>query len=291
MNRRFIFLVSFTIAGMILNTCSRFDDLILFSGSNPARVTDVDTSDLYTDLRNVSGLEWSIFKLPAEGVPLDCFYIKSEQTETDTGVRNIVLFFSGNDMSFWNNYGDWDCLRALGADFMTIDWRGYGRSLGEFTVTEESCYHDAEQAISYLTDSLDYSVNDICLTGFSMGSGVATEMAKRHDTRCLILFAPFVSMDAAASGITGGYNIPSNWLLDSEFNTIDKINAINQPVYFLAGKEDMLFPPEDNAVVLYNKAKNPKHLMLMDGMNHPGLIAKSCRLWQDTLAAFIADCR
>jgi len=194
-------------------------------------------------------------------------------------------------MSFWNNYGDWDCLRALDADFMTIDWRGYGRSLGEFTVTEESCYLDAEQAISYLIDSLDYSINDICLTGYSLGSGIATEMAKRHDTQCLILFAPFASINVAANGITGGYNIPANWLLDAEFNTIDKIRAINQPVYLLAGKEDMLVPPEDNAVVLYNEAKNPKHLMLMNGMNHPRLIAKSCHLWQDTIAAFIADCR
>jgi fermentation-respiration switch protein FrsA (DUF1100 family) len=72
----------------------------------------------------------------------------------------------------------------------------------------------------------------------------------------------------AANGMTGGYNIPSYWLLNSSFDNISKIADTNQQLFIIAGEEDMLFPPQDHTVKLFNKAKEPKHHMIVPGFGH-----------------------
>ena len=112
-------------------------------------------------------------------------------------------------------------------------------------------------------------------------------MAKRHSTLHTVLFAPFTSISVAAHGITGGYNIPSHWLLNSSFDNISKIASINQALFIIAGKEDMLFPPDDHAVKLYKKAADPKHLMIIPGFGHPKFITKSFTNWKDSVSSFL----
>ncbi|MBN1757725.1 MAG: alpha/beta hydrolase [Chitinispirillaceae bacterium] len=263
------------------------DNMFLFTGSNPAYFDAVDTTELYNELRDNSDIRWRIFRIPAPGVPMDCFAIQQDRLPEAVAAARVILFFSGNDVSFWNNYGEWKCLSDLDADFMTIDYRGYGRTLGKFTTSEESCYDDAQRAFSYLTDSLGYHRDSVTLVGFSLGTGVAVETAKRLKTVRQILFAPFTSIQVVANGITGGYNIPSRWLLESRFDNIRKITEIDQPLFILAGEDDMLFPPQDHAVKLYGKAEEPKHLMLIPGYDHPMFITKSFRHWRDSIVTFI----
>ena len=227
--------------------------MLLFTGANPSITNEINTSLLYTDLRNNPELKWRIFSIPAPKVSMDCFIIQRDSLPTMTPSAHVILFFNGNDISFWHNYGEWKYLSSLGADFMTIDSRGYGRTLGKFNATEQSCYEDAERALGYLTGSLGYSEDSIFLFGFSLGTGIATEMAKRHKTSHTVLFAPFASIEVASNGITGGYNIPAYWLLNSSFDNISKIADINQPLFIIAGKEDMLFPPQDNVVKLFDR--------------------------------------
>lgn len=286
MNNGVSVLSAAAVIGILLFSCSNFDNMLLFTGSNPLLASDVDTSLLYTELQKSSDISWRVFSLPAPELSMDCFIIQKNNSPAIRSSR-VVLFFNGNDVSFWYNYGEWKCLSSLGTDFMTIDYRGYGRTLGKFTTTEQSCYEDAERALLYLIDSSGYSIDSISLAGFSLGSGVAIEMAKRHSTSHTVLFAPFTSISVAAHGITGGYNVPSTWLLNSSFDNISKIASINQALFIIAGKEDMLFPPDDHAVKLYKKAAVPKHLMIIDGFGHPKFITKSYSNWKDSVSSFL----
>jgi pimeloyl-ACP methyl ester carboxylesterase len=256
-------------------------------GNNPITVNEVDTSLLYTELQSNPQLQWRIFSISAVQVDMDCFFIQKNNQAAMVPSGRVILFFTGNDVSFWYNYGEWRCLSSLGVDFMTIDYRGYGRTLGKFTTTEQSCYEDGERAFVYLTDSLGYSEDSISLVGFSLGTGIAIEMAKRHKTSNTVLFSPFTSVSVASNGITGDYNVPAHWLVNSSFDNISKIAAINQPLFIIAGKEDMLFPPQDHAVKLYEKAKDPKHLMILSGYGHPKFLMKSYADWKDSVSMFL----
>lgn len=269
-------------------SCSQLDNTLLFTGGNQSIANEVDTSLLVKELQNNPKIQWRIFSIPAQQVAMDCFIIQKDSSPTIISTARIILFFNGNDASFWYNWGEWKSLSSLGTDFMTIDYRGYGRTLGKFTTTEKSCYEDAERAFAYLIDSLGYHKDSISLVGFSLGSGVATEMAKRNRTSHTVLFAPFASISAAANGITGGYNIPSYWLLNSSFDNISKIAEINQPLFIIAGEEDMLFPPHDHAVKLFNTAKEPKHLMIISGFGHPYFITNSYSSWKDSVSNFLS---
>jgi pimeloyl-ACP methyl ester carboxylesterase len=169
MNKGISSLSAAFLIGVLLFSCSKFDNMLLFTGSNPLLAGDVDTSLLYTELQKASHISWRIFSLPAPEISMDCFIIQRNNSPAIKASR-VVLFFNGNDVSFWYNYGEWKCLSSLGTDFMTIDYRGYGRTLGKFTTTEQSCYEDAERAILYLIDSLEYSIDSISLFGFSLES-------------------------------------------------------------------------------------------------------------------------
>jgi pimeloyl-ACP methyl ester carboxylesterase len=287
MNKKTAILFIVAIFCIVLVSCSKLDNMLLFTGSNPSMVKEIDTSLLYTELQNTADINWRIFSISAPQVSMDCFTIQKNSSQATISSARVILFFSANDVSFWNNYGEWKCVSSLGADFMTIDYRGYGRTLGKFASTEQSCYEDGERAFVYLIDSLGYSEDSISLFGFSLGTGIATEMAKRHRTSHTVLFAPYASISVASNGITGGYNIPSYWLLNSSFDNISKIADINQPLFIIAGEEDMLFPPQNHAVELFKKAKEPKHLMILPGFGHPMFITKSFTDWKDSVSIFL----
>ena len=83
-------------------------------------------------------------------------------------------------------------LRGLGCRFFLFDYRGYGASGG--TATEQGTYLDAEAALAWLHNRLEVDPARIVLYGFSLGTGVAVELALRELSLGLILRAPFTSV-------------------------------------------------------------------------------------------------
>ncbi len=103
----------------------------------------------------------------------------------------LVVAYGGNNM----NVGDFAGLSRLAAhsSFLLLNHRGYGASEG--LPTEERVVSDARQALRHFRQQLGEPERVVVL-GFSLGTGVATQVAASEPVDQLILACPFDSVVA-----------------------------------------------------------------------------------------------
>ena len=91
-------------------------------------------------------------------------------------------------------------MRDIGANFLVFDYRGYGKNGG--TPTEDGVTTDAAAALGWLHARDDVDPATIFFYGFSLGTGVASGLARREPSASagLILRAPFTSIRSLALG-------------------------------------------------------------------------------------------
>jgi fermentation-respiration switch protein FrsA (DUF1100 family) len=160
-------------------------------------------------------------------------------------------------------------LRGLGCRFFVFDYRGYGQNTG--TPSEQHSYLDAEGALAYLHNQRGIDAAQIVFYGFSLGSGVAVELAVR-DYPCagLILRAPFTSIREL---IVRGYPrlrallslMP--WLPITRYDSESKIGHIRAPLLIMHGDGDERVP-QSMGSRLFELAPEPKRFVSLPDAGH-----------------------
>jgi alpha-beta hydrolase superfamily lysophospholipase len=154
--------------------------------------------------------------------------------------RGVILYFHGNAGSLrtWGDVaGDFT---SRGYDILISDYRGFGKSTGTIS-SEKQQLADGLAVYDYLKKS--YPEGRIILYGRSIGTGIATFVAKSGKPKMLILESPFFNLADLASHhypllpkplIAGflKYTFPTNlWLPD-----------VACPVYLIHGTGDDIIP-------------------------------------------------
>ncbi len=105
----------------------------------------------------------------------------------------LVVAYGGNNM----NVGDFAGLSELAAhsSLLLLNHRGYGESEG--SPTEALVVDDARRALRHFRH-LQGEPERVILLGFSLGTGVATQVAASEQVDALILACPFDSVLATA---------------------------------------------------------------------------------------------
>ena len=101
--------------------------------------------------------------------------------------------------------------------------------------------------------------------GASLGTGVATALAARHETAALVLEAPYLSALDVASRHYGIF--PVSWLMLDQFRSDLAIRDVHVPVLMVHGEEDNVIPIS-SAKRLFELAKEPKTFMSALGGGH-----------------------
>jgi fermentation-respiration switch protein FrsA (DUF1100 family) len=155
----------------------------------------------------------------------------------DKGSDRVVLYFHGNagNLSSWGDAGR--DLSEYGVSVLVIDYRGYGKSSG--VITENGLYNDAQAAYEYLI-SRGFPAKKIIIYGRSIGTGVAVDLASKHESAGLILESPFASMRQLAWE-KAPYLLPGLYL-SFNFMSIEKIGKVQSPVLIFHGMNDTLIP-------------------------------------------------
>jgi esterase/lipase len=181
------------------------------------------------------------------------------------------------------------------SDIITFDFRGHGDSLGVFNGLDE--FYDIKAVVEYARNC---GYKKIVVVGFSLGGieGIY-EAAKFHNIDALVT----VSTPANAEIIefTAKWLF---WLLTNQFgrmvlqpwvrldNTpefpkpvtvIDQVSPI--PLLIIQGTEDILVDIEQ-AEILYEKAKEPKDLVILEGMGHPPKLTEE---FHDTVEKWLEE--
>ena len=282
MIKPYLFLLLFSV---IQTACNNYiEDLALFR--NEASNAHVDEYHLDDSLSAFPENQWKLFD-SIGGIETDGLLLKCDTTAAPHS-NKVVLFFGGQDMCLLSNVGVAKRFIQCGVDCFVIDFRGYGRSYDSFTPSEQSFYEDGTEAYRFLIDSLGYTSDAIILSGFSLGTGVAIDLASRFPQFMTVLFAAYASMDDMVETQSGGYNIPGSWFLQARFNNIDKISKISAPVCFFSGKNDCMIPSE-HTMELYNRVSGPKAAYYLSGQDHNRFVPDAFSQWKPLFENFLKE--
>ena len=162
-------------------------------------------------------------------------------------------------------------LAGTHCNFLVFDYRGYGRDRG--TTTEDGTATDAAAALGWLYERADVDPASIFFYGFSMGAGVASELAAREPSAGLILRAPFTSMRDMIIDWDSRFRYPLAilpWLPLTRFDNLHKARRLDRPLLVLHGDADATVPIEMGRRV-FDAAPVPKRFVAFPGLGHSDL--------------------
>jgi len=151
--------------------------------------------------------------------------------------KRVVVWFHGNGEDLADAVPMVSLLRTLGVGVLAVEYPGYGVAGG--TPSEQGAYAAAESALSWLRTERGVDDARVVLLGQSLGSGVATEMARRGHGARLVLISPFTSVAEMARRVFPFF--PARFVRH-RFDTLSKAASISMPVLILHGTEDEVVP-------------------------------------------------
>ena len=210
------------------------------------------------------GLEYEdVYLKTADGVKINGWFVKNRRS------NKVILLFHGNGGNLSHRLDTIQLLYYLPVNVFAIDYHGYGRSEGK--PSEKNLYRDAQAAYNYLVNQKKYPPSRIFVLGSSIGGAVAVELAIREKIGGLILLRTFTSVRDMAPRVNPLYRWPIIWPR-SKYDSIKKINKIKAPLFIVHSKKDEIIPYK-MSVALYEKANQPKKLLLLEKGGHNDLIA------------------
>jgi fermentation-respiration switch protein FrsA (DUF1100 family) len=180
-----------------------------------------------------------------------------------------ILFFHGNG----EIVADYDELgpvyNQMGANFLAVDYRGYGRSTGNPTVT--AMMRDCHLIFEFVQNWLKQSnfTGPIILMGRSLGSASVLELAAAcgDSVDGLIVESGF-AYAAPLLRLLGIDLEALGFKEENGFGNIDKIKIFNKPTLIIHAEFDHIIPFSDGEA-LYDASPSPdKAFLKIPGANH-----------------------
>lgn len=169
----------------------------------------------------------------SDGLQLRSFY-----REAADGLPTIV-YFHGNGGTLEAASISNEAFAEAGFGVLMVEYRGYGGNRGD--PSEAGFYRDGEAAMAWLSGK-GLSADDTVIVANSIGGGVGTEMAQRHNPGALVLIAPFTSLPDAAQNTL--WWLPARHLVQDQYDNAAKIAQLDMPILIQHGTADLVVPYE-----------------------------------------------
>jgi fermentation-respiration switch protein FrsA (DUF1100 family) len=220
----------------------------------PSRDVDVTPDQL--------GLSYeSVDLITADKVRLHGWFIPHDTP------RATLLFFHGNAGNISHRLDSLQFFNSLGLAVLIIDYRGYGKSEGR--PSEKGIYQDALAAWQYLTEAKQIPSENILLFGRSLGGAVAAYLATEQAALGLVLESTFTSIPDMAAELYPW--LPTGWLVRYQYNTRERMAAINCPVMIVHSPEDEVIPFK-HGQRLFQLANEAKRFFELRGDHNTGFL-------------------
>ena len=184
------------------------------------------------------------------------------------GPRTLVLGFGGNA---WNGDDVASYLHDLypEADVVAFHYRGYRPSTG--TPSAEALVRDAPLVLKLAIERV--KPERVVAVGFSIGTGVASSLAKSGELDGLILVTPFDSLKAVAQDMYPW--VPGVGLLfRQDLDSASFLAGSKVPLAIIAAEHDSIIPPR-RTEALRAKAPNLVFDRTIRGAGHNDIYARS----------------
>lgn len=148
-------------------------------------------------------------------------------------------------------------LVSEGYTVASVDYPGYGLSSG--SPNEIGCYKVTHRLYDWLKQERGFAPNEIFVIGYSIGTGVAVELASAKQVAGLWLEAPYLSAPRIVTRV--------RLLFTDPFPSCSRIGRVGCPVVIVHGMKDHVIPPSQGEA-LYELAREPKSLLLIPNGDH-----------------------
>jgi hypothetical protein len=211
----------------------------------------------------------------SDGVKIHGWYVAHPEAKA------TLLWLHGNAGNLEDRRDMLQDLRALPANVLVIDYRGYGKSEGQ--PSEEGLYRDARAAYDWLLTKT--SADRIVLFGKSLGAGPACELASSVPCGGLIVQSAFTRAPDMASRVLPMLFF-ARWIMHSKYDNLAKVAKIACPKLFIHSRADEIIPFE-MAERLFAAAAEPKECAWFDRGGHNDLWIRNAREYYSRLARFL----
>ena len=168
----------------------------------------------------------------AEGLDLAGIHIPADESISE---RTLIIGFGGNA---WNAQDVAEYLHELfpHEEVVAFHYRGYRPSEGD--ATAEALIADAPLVYDLAVERV--AAKRVIAIGFSIGSGIAAELATRRRLDGLILVTPFDSLKAVAQSMYPW--LPIGPFFEHEIDAAAAIESVQIPVALIAAERDEIVP-------------------------------------------------
>jgi alpha-beta hydrolase superfamily lysophospholipase len=249
------------------------------------------------DIPEVLGALFHPTKVQRTTPPAGCV---DHDIEVEDGVRIGVRFHlpaekDGPNLLFFHGNGevisDYDEVgpnyTALGLGFIVVDYRGYGWSGGEPSVT--SMIRDSYLIFDHVRKILasEGRTGHLLLMGRSLGCVPALELATFEHSQMagLIIESGFANTCPLLK--TMGVNVESLGISEENgFGNLLKIEALTKPVLILHAQNDQIIPINEAAELHAQCGSAGKELQTIPGADHNNILQVTGRLFYEVIDRF-----
>lgn len=180
-----------------------------------------------------------------------------------------ILFFHGNG----EIVADYDDIATvytgMGINFLPVDYRGYGRSTGNPTVT--AMMRDCHVAFDYVRNWLGEHghTGPFVVMGRSLGSAPALELACHYGDAIdgLIVESGFADAEPLLELL--GLSLEYLGITEKEgFRNTDKIRSFDKPTLIIHAQRDHIIPVEEGQRLFDTCPARAKRLLIVPGAGH-----------------------
>ncbi|MDR9414895.1 MAG: alpha/beta fold hydrolase [Gracilimonas sp.] len=181
-------------------------------------------------------------------------------TEADSA-KGLIMYLHGNRGSNKTSADKYTLFLNNGYDMIYPDYRSYGKSRGALE-NEQDLVGDINFVFHQMAE--EYGEENIVLVGYSLGSGVAAQVAENFDPKKLILWTPFYSLvDVKDSQ----FPFLPDFLVKFPLRTDEALMNIDEPVHiFYAGADEVL--PIDHSLGLTKYLKENDSYRVIEDQRH-----------------------
>jgi len=247
--------------------------LILLSFFSKAQMDD----KFYQPKKEMTPLEFKNIEninLPVESDTITAVILKPESKS----IKKTILFFHGAGGNISTYQFMTKPLVKSGFQVVMVDVRGYGKSTGK--PTHVNVASDGQKMFDYLLKRKDISNTKIYLFGASLGSQIATHLAKDNQSKIsgLILDGGMSSFTDIAIHFKPEMKDVIEKYLISPYSAKEDVKSLQGlPKLFIYSKGDTTVPFEHGQVI-YNNAPEPKQFLEYSGEHLQAMIVEPSQI-------------
>ncbi len=175
--------------------------------------------------------------------------------------QGLVIYFHGNHGNNRTRADKYELFLNNGYDVLYPDYRGYGKSRGELDDQEDLV---GDMKFVFKQMAKEYNMEEIVLVGYSLGSGVAAQVAADFDPQALVLWTPFYSLLDMKEA---QFPFLPDFLVQYPMRTDLALQKIEEPVHiFYAGEDEVL--PIERSTKLNKFLKEGDSFTIIEGQGH-----------------------